>query len=136
MDFEELSVLVVDDEVFMRGIVSRLLRDLGTREITEARDGAEGLKAIAERSTAFDVILLDLHMPKIGGADFLRYLRNSDDQKSNDVPVIVLTGDAQAGTVSEIAALDVQGYLVKPVSKKDLTLRIAKVVASREGADT
>lgn len=116
----------------MANIIMRTLRDIGIKNIYDVRNGAEGLKLLVDKADIIDVVLLDLNMPKVSGNDVLKFIRNSGDQVNPDLPVIVLTGNAEEATVHEILAMKVSGYLVKPVSKKDLTLRLIKAFSTRD----
>lgn len=118
----------------MSNIIMRTLREIGVTEIFDARDGAEGLKILVDKAAVIDVVLLDLNMPKVSGNDVLKYIRQSGSAVNPDLPVIILTGNAEESTVLEILAMKVSGYLVKPVSKKDLMLRIVKAVAHRDAS--
>jgi EAL domain-containing protein (putative c-di-GMP-specific phosphodiesterase class I) len=102
------KVLLVDDDEPLRRALSKALRQVGIDSETVA-DGQEAVERLT--GAAFDVIVTDLSMPRMGGLDFLREVRKHD----LDVPVILMTG--QPGLDSAIAAVE-QGayrYLTKPV---------------------
>jgi EAL domain-containing protein (putative c-di-GMP-specific phosphodiesterase class I)/CheY-like chemotaxis protein len=110
MDREQvMEVLVVDDEPDMRGLATRALTRNGCK--VEAVPNAMEALAMLRKGRSFDVILTDLHMPGIGGTEFLRLIREID----LDVPVIVVTGNPSLD--SAIAIIEYGGfrYLQKPV---------------------
>ena len=127
--WEKLHVLVVDDEVFMRKLIERTLRDMNVGLVTIAENGVDGLDQIKRAGTAIDVIVCDLEMPEMDGYDFVKTIRNDDGVPNSEVPVLIVTGHADEDTVRETATLGINGYLVKPISKQALESRIAKAIS-------
>lgn len=125
-DYEELRVLVIEDEDHIRRIICRLLRQIGFQYLTEARDGMEGLKEALRVRPA--VILCDIHMDIMNGLEFLEKLRGLRQEDLSELPVIFLTADTQRDTVMAAKDLRVDGYLAKPVSPKALKDRIDAVL--------
>ena len=102
--------LVVDDSRVGRLIVGRMISAAGWRVI-EAEDGARALEILGQNS--IDIVFLDLLMPGMRGVDVLREIRD----RGLDVPIVVLTADAQAETRAVCARLGVAAYLNKPVNQ-------------------
>lgn len=125
--YENVRVLVLEDESHIRQIICRLLRQIGFRLIHDVADGAEGFKELLRVKP--QVILCDIHMEPIDGLTFLRKLRGLGKPEFSRVPVIFLTADAQRETVVVAKDLRVDGYLVKPVSPKQLKERIDAVLS-------
>ena len=103
----QARILVVDDERTLRDIVSRALRKLGHRLVT-ASNGEEALALLAEQ--AFDLVLTDLKMPKMGGLALIEWLR----KEHAELPIIIMTGYADLESAREALRLCVSDYLVKP----------------------
>ena len=99
-------ILAVDDDPDFREILEILLGGEGY-EVVGAADGLEALAQIAARG-APALILLDVRMPRMTGPEFLRVLERS----GVDSPVVVLSGDADAGR--EVEAPAVKRFLPKP----------------------
>ena len=105
------SVLVVDDEDAVRGLVAETLAGNGL-ELREAADGEEGLAAVASRRP--DVIVLDLMMPKLDGFSVLERLQ--EDPETRSIPVVVLTArrlsSEERSSLREraVALLEKSGY--------------------------
>ncbi len=117
---EALRVLVVDDMESMRQLLCAILRGLGVTRIHTAEDG---IKALAQlKAHPCDLVLLDAEMPRMNGVDTLAAIRASTE--FNGLPVIMITGRADAGFVKRTAELGVNGYLVKPVAGTALAARI------------
>src|SRR5450759_427042 len=109
-------VLVVEDERSIREAVQAYLEREGYW-VTAVADGAAALEAAARH--AFDLVVLDLNLPKVSGEEVCRRLRDT-----SDVPIIMLTAkDAEEQRVRgfEIGADD---YLVKPFSPRELIARV------------
>ena len=124
--YEQVRVLVLEDEDHIRRIICRLLRQIGFRLIHDVANGADGFKELLWVKP--QVILCDIHMEPIDGLTFLRKLRGLGKPEFTRIPVIFLTADAQRDTVVEAKDLRVDGYLVKPVSPKQLKERIDAVL--------
>lgn len=122
--FEGKSVMVVEDELFMRNLLARLLNELGFTDVLSAEDGADALQRLEGSNTHVDVIICDLDMPLIDGFDFLRMLRSSDKVRDKDVPVVVVTGNSEGKNVTNAVELGIHGFVVKPVSKTTLMKRL------------
>ena len=126
---EKIHILVVEDEKFMRSLICRLLYELQTRKTTDVENGEEGIKMLAADAPHVDVILLDIEMPEMDGLEFLQLVRHSEGTLQNpDVPVIMLTGHSEDEQVKRAMELGIQGYLLKPVSKKAMLTRIIHAI--------
>lgn len=109
-------ILVVDDEPQIRRVLRSTLSAQGY-EVFDARTGEEALDAIRERR--FDLVLLDVNMPGIGGLEACRQIR-----PTSDIAIIMLTvRDAEQ---DKVAALDAgaDDYITKPFSTPELMARI------------
>ncbi len=104
------KVLVVEDDVDIRGLVENRLRRQGHRVVSVA-SGEEALAAIAEKG-APDVAVLDVLMPGMSGLDLLRTLRA--DPATADLPAVFLSGRIQESDIDAGRALGAT-YLTKPL---------------------
>jgi two-component system chemotaxis response regulator CheY len=124
---QALSVLVVDDNQYMRKMVRNLLVNCGIKEIYEAADGIAALDAI--RTMAPDVVILDWEMPLLSGAELVRIVRSPGVFPMPDIPIIMLTGHCERWRVVEAVRLGVNEYLTKPVSAKAIYDRLVAIMA-------
>ncbi len=115
--------LVVDDSGPMRAIVIRNLKSLGIEEIVEAADGAEALKLF--RSSVFTVVITDYNMPLMNGLDLVKGIRSS----GSEVPILMLTTEAERSTVLAAIQAGVSGYLIKPFDSSLLKNKLEKLWA-------
>lgn len=122
-----VKVLIVEDEVaYVEAL--RIALDAEGIDTVAALDGREAIKAA--RADRFDVILLDLMLPSVGGLDVLRAVR-----ENSQVPVIVVSAkDSEADVVSALE-LGADDYLTKPYSVRELLARINAVVRRSTSMD-
>jgi two-component system chemotaxis response regulator CheY len=122
-------ILVVDDDRFMRTTIKLVLRAVGRFDVGEADDGDTALVATDEFKP--DVVLCDISMPRMGGLEFVANLRQHPVPRMRDTPVLILTGMSDEGTVRDAVRLQINGFLVKPVSPKALRAYLQKILGSR-----
>jgi two-component system, chemotaxis family, chemotaxis protein CheY len=122
---QALSVLVVDDNQYMRKTVRNLLVNCGVKTISEAGDGITALDTL--RTVGADVVILDWEMPLLNGAEFVRIVRSPGVFPMPDVAIIMLSGHGERWRVLEAARLGVNEYLVKPVSAKAIYDRLVSI---------
>lgn len=116
----------------MRRLIKDALKTLKCNKIQEAEDGAEGLKALQVFQP--DLIIVDFDMPVLDGIDFTRLVRRNFSEK--DIPIIMLTGNAEGKHVATARDAGVTEYLVKPVSASTLQNRmLAAISTPREFVD-
>jgi two-component system response regulator RegX3 len=117
-------VLVVDDELAIRDALEYALRNEGF-EVDGAADGESGLQAALE--TPYDVVVLDLMLPRMSGTEVCRRLRGE-----SAVPIIMLT--AKGAELDRVLGLEVgaDDYLTKPFSMAELIGRIRAIMRRRD----
>ncbi|MGH8449518.1 response regulator [Pseudomonas sp.] len=118
-------LLVEDDRALGQGIRMALGSDGYTLDWLQ--DGLSALHAL--RTESFDLLLLDLGLPRLDGLDLLQQLR----AEQHDVPVLILT--ARDGTVERIAGLDAgaDDYLIKPFDVQELKARVRALLRRSQG---
>jgi DNA-binding response OmpR family regulator len=123
---QSLTVLIVDDNQYMRKVVRNILVNIGVKNIHEAADGIAGLEAI--RMFAPDLVILDWEMPLLNGAELVRIVRSPDVFPLPHVPIIMLSAHGERWRVVEASRIGVNEYLVKPVSAKSLFDRMVSIL--------
>ena len=93
-----IKILLVEDEPFVRATLKRILRGLGRPEVSEASDG-ESAFAILRSGYSPDLIICDVQMAPMAGLTFMRHLRGMSDQELAGTPAIMLTATADGQTV-------------------------------------
>src|SRR5712692_249335 len=127
-----LSVLIIDDDQFIRSFIGRLLRNLGVREYQEAVNGIDGLRAIESAIVPFDLIICDIEMPDADGMVFMRCMA----ERKFATPLLVLSSKPadllrSIQTMAEEYGLNVLQATQKPPSMAllDEALRRCRLVA-------
>lgn len=111
-------ILIVEDDVAIRATLADFLSSEGY-QIEEAADGLEGLAAVEVRRP--DLVVLDLHMPGMGGRQFMARLRGAE--ATRDVPVVLMTGASLAG--NPVPGVD--ALLAKPFQLEDLVAAVERL---------
>lgn len=124
---DDLSVLIVEDNAFMRKLMRSMLRQIPVGEICEFENGREALKLLNNKH--FDVVLLDWVMPAFSGNQFLESLnRRRQKSKTPVPPVLIVTANASRQVVLEAAQRGADGVIAKPFSVAVLRDRIFAVI--------
>ena len=126
-DISGLRLLVVDDNQTNRLVASAILSAVGA-VVETANDGADALEAL--RREHFDVVLMDIHMPKLDGVGALECIRAGGAGRS-DMPIIALTADAMDEEVVRLVALGFDGAQAKPIQPVQLIAAIAAAAQRR-----
>ena len=117
---EPLKVLVADDEPAMVGVIGAILGGAGHR-IIAAYDGREAIRRFEDEHP--DLVLLDLAMPGVDGADVCRRIR-----AAGDTPIIVVSGESDLGVTVELLDAGADDYVRKPFRAAELLARTRSVV--------
>ena len=127
MTEQDASILVVEDEMRIRTALTDFLEFHGF-EVTEAADGTEADRTVAERQ--FDLILLDLMLPKISGEQLCSKWRHDGMQ----TPIIMVTAKGQEKEKVSGLNLGADDYITKPFSLEELLARINAVLRRTDPA--
>ena len=123
-------ILAVDDTAIILTRISSTLRD--DYEVITINSGVRALKYLEQEKP--DLILLGIQMPQKDGIETLREMRAMPDRA--DIPVIMLTGVEDKGTVLESAKLGIRDYILKPFHSEELLKRIRRVFEEEERKHT
>jgi response regulator RpfG family c-di-GMP phosphodiesterase/serine/threonine protein kinase len=123
-------ILIVDDDARVRSVCKSYFRSEGF-ECHEAGDGADGMQRIGERP--FDLVLLDIDMPRLTGPQLLRWLR--EEPPCNHLKVIMMSGGVSPDELAEMLALGADDYLVKPLGRQQLLARVKAALVHKATQD-
>ncbi|MBF0423954.1 MAG: response regulator, partial [Magnetococcales bacterium] len=114
-----IHILLVEDQVNNQKLAMEILHNAG-HQITLANDGMEAMEVLA--SHPFDLVLMDLNIPKMDGFEIIRRIRNPNDSGGVNfrVPIVVVTATILADTEETCAELNINGYLLKPYLHAEL----------------
>lgn len=122
-------ILLADDDEFIRRVVRHVLLGLGFEHLREVADG-DGVKTLLG-TTPFDLLISDVQMPRMNGVELLRQIRCGQTDASADLPVIILTSYANTDVLTAAVALDVNGFLVKPIKPATVEAKINQALGER-----
>lgn len=123
--FEQISVLVVEDVLPMALMMRSVLETFGVRKIHLARNGDEGFEMFCRHAP--DIILADWMMKPVDGIALTRMIRGRKDSPNPFVPIILMTGFSEKKRVMQARDAGVTEFLVKPFVARDLYKRIVQV---------
>lgn len=126
----DLKVLVVDDMMTMRKIVSKTLKELGFNDIVEASDGAKAWEIVA--SQPIGIIVSDWNMPNCSGLDLLKRVRA--DSRFKKLPFLLVTAENDQAQVIEAVQAGVDSYVVKPFTADTLKQKLEEVYKRKSAA--
>ena len=125
-----LRVLLAEDHPINQKVATRMLEDQG-HEVTVVGDGKLVLQAL--ESSTFDLILMDMQMPEMGGFETLEVIRSADRSRGGHLPVIALTAHAMVGDRERCLAAGFDDYVSKPVQAAALAEALARIEVVRQG---
>ncbi len=117
-----LNIMIVDDSVSIRQVVSRLMENQGWKVLT-AKDGIDALDRLSESRP--DLIVLDIEMPRMNGYEFLGALKAQVG--FDDIPVVMLTSRTATKHRDKAKALGAKGFIVKPYNDDEFVRLILKL---------
>jgi len=121
-----LTILVAEDNPVNRKLVMTLLRKRGHR-VKGVENGRLAVEAIEQARNKFDVVLMDLQMPEMGGLDATAAIRADEQGTNRHVPVIALTAHAMKGDRERCLAANMDGYLSKPIDVTELLSTVERL---------
>ena len=122
------TILLVEDDQVNAFAVEKVFLDLGLgTSLVHSHNGEEALEYLrGESNRKPDIILLDLHMTKINGIEFLKIVKS--DPVLRRIPIVMLTTSQDQWDIEECFALNAAGYIIKPLDDKHLAETIKTIV--------
>lgn len=117
----EKSILVTDDSTIMRMFLVMSLKRMLKVKITEAVNGIDALAKL--KGGKFDLLLTDMNMPEMNGAELIRCVRLG---MNSDIPIVVITTKGEIKDREIGMSLGASGYLTKPVNQAELIKTVLK----------
>jgi len=133
-DFSRLSILLVEDNQYIRHTLEDLLRHFEFGKIITAQHGQEAIEILSTSAIAgapglgIDIVLADLIMSPINGLLLTRWIRNSKDSPNRFMPVVLLSGAADDEYVTAARDLGASEFLAKPFSAENVYKRLLEVI--------
>ncbi len=121
----DLNILIVDDMLTMRKIVSKCLKEIGLSALTEAKNGKEAFDLVKGTSPKFDLVISDWNMPEMTGIELLKSLRADADFAK--MPFLLVTAESEQHQILEAAKAGVDAYITKPFTAETLKVKLEEV---------
>ena len=122
--FQSKAVIaIVDDDLVIRELIETVFSETAW-DLRTFENGKEFL--IAEKSSKFDLIFLDLMMPEITGFQVLEYLK----KQNKKLPIVVLSALSQKETITKAISLGIKSYMTKPLNPEELQKKAIEILSS------
>ncbi len=124
------KILLVDDEAMLVKMAKNYFQQLGY-QMTATTSSPEALRLFQEHPKGFDLVITDLTMPQMNGADLSREVLKIRPE----LPIILCTGYSNSSTMDEARKLNIREFITKPLLLKDLGLRVRRILdVSKKGS--
>lgn len=111
------KILVAEDSSVIQNLTRKIL-SLQNFQISSVKNGAQVLEKL--KTEAFDLILLDIHMPVMDGIECARQIREMPAEGNGAIPIIAITGNANNYTMADFKDAGINEYLPKPLNYDNL----------------
>ncbi|WKK73749.1 response regulator [Marivirga salinae] len=118
------KVLIAEDSSVIQNLTKKILM-MQNYSIHSAKNGEQVLKAL--ESESFDIILMDINMPKMDGMECTRAIRALDDKEKSAIPIIAITGNAKNYSIEDFKEAGINEYLQKPLNFDQLVETVKKL---------
>jgi two-component system chemotaxis response regulator CheY len=120
----ELHCLVVEDSQMMRQLLVFALSRIKQLKVTEADDGVDGLKKLAQ--SRFDIIVTDINMPIMDGLKLVKRVRTDPIHK--DVPIVIITTESAEEDRQRALSLGANAYITKPIQAPQVIAKVKELL--------
>ncbi|HEY1955065.1 MAG TPA: response regulator [Polyangiaceae bacterium] len=124
------DVLIVDDSKVMRDMICACLKASAGLSTTQASSGLEAIEQLSLKR--FDLVVLDLNMPDIGGVEVVEFIRKQD--KLRAVPILIVTTRGDEGSRATVMAAGATRYLTKPFTPETILAEVSALVPASPGS--
>jgi len=120
------ELLVVDDSKVMREMIAACLRPDPSLVVTQAASGLEAIERLSLKP--YDLVVLDLNMPDIGGLEVVEFVRGQDKLKT--LPILIVTTRSEDGSRERVLAAGASRYLTKPFTPEAILADVHALLAA------
>lgn len=124
---KSLSILLIDDDEIERMKFRKICeKNNFSHSISEANNGEVAIKLLNNTDNSFDIIILDLNMPKMNGFEFLKILKSDENLKY--IPTIIMSTSSNFNDVKDCYKFGIAGYFKKPLHFNDYSSKIISLL--------
>jgi two-component system, chemotaxis family, chemotaxis protein CheY len=124
-------LLIVDDSKLMRDMVAACLRPLGAVAFEFAGTGLEAIERLALAS--FDMMVLDLNMPDVGGVEVVEFVRSQD--RLRELPILIVTTRGDDDSRAQVLGAGASSFLAKPFAPAEILDEVRRLLTSERATD-
>ncbi|MGY6520623.1 MAG: PAS domain S-box protein [Mongoliitalea sp.] len=125
-NLREARVLIAEDNVVNQLMIRKFMQKWGVRNFTIVNDGQEAIEVLADEK--FDLLILDLQMPRKDGLDVARFIRSHEDQHIKDLPLIAMTASPWEEIQEKFEELKMNEYVPKPFNPDHMYAKLIKLL--------
>ena len=121
------NLLIVDDSKVMRDMVAACLRPLSGARFEFAASGLEAIERLSLND--FDLVVLDLNMPDIGGIEVVEFIRGQD--KLSSLPILIVTTRGDDASRQQVLAAGASRYMTKPFTPEQILGAVRELLPTK-----
>lgn len=122
-----LRVLLVDDDPFIRRITTTVLNSIGISAVLDAENGEDAITLLKQNNV--DLLISDIQMPEMNGIELIKQIRMGNTAVDRDLRTLVISSFSNTEVLSSCIALDINGFLVKPITQQAASEKIVKALS-------
>ena len=119
------KILIAEDSNIVLSVVTKILENM-SYEVVGVKNGEDLLNSI--ENTNFDLILMDINMPKMDGITCTKHIRENKSQRIKEIPIIAISGNAMNYTVEEYKSLGIDDLIQKQIDFDLLAKKIVEIL--------
>ena len=119
------KIIIAEDSSVIQNLTKKILQ-IQNYEITSVKNGEEVIAQL--NSDEFDLILMDINMPKMDGMECSRQIRSMSDKSKSDIPIIAITGNAMNYSDQDFKEVGINEYVPKPLNFDILVDMVKKYI--------
>lgn len=125
-DFTRLTVLLVENNPYVRALIREMLAAFGVRRIAEAGTVVDAVRIVDK--VPLDLVILDFFLDRMDGADFTRMVRQNESVSNRQVPILLLTALPNQAKIAKMRDCGVNVIVTKPVAPRTLFNHIREIM--------
>ncbi|MES2590854.1 MAG: ATP-binding protein [Bacteroidota bacterium] len=127
--FQNLNILLAEDNAINQLLAQTILHQFGFK-VDTAENGRIAIQLLKENQ--YDIILMDLKMPEMGGIETTQYIRTQMPFPKSDIPIIAITADVTKMDIDKYQEAGINDYVIKPFNQMDLLNKILSLVKDKD----
>ena len=119
--------MLVEDNSFIKSLHSQILRQITKHDVLVAKDGKEALRMLNQQP--IQLLVTDLFMPDMNGLELVKKIRCNETRSASNMSILIISDYPVRTILQSCTQLDINGFLAKPISKKQAEVRVIQALA-------